>query len=135
MGLVDGRSESPLETDARLQCKDAGIPPDDLQREFYDGRGRFLARADLVWHLGNGRWLVVEIDGNEYHASNDQLSYDALRQNQLLRDGRLILLRFRSRHLHEYPGIVGDIASVLQAEGWEPGREIPTEGAYRDRAP
>lgn len=29
--LVDGRAESPLETEARLRCIDDGIPPDDLQ--------------------------------------------------------------------------------------------------------
>jgi hypothetical protein len=126
--LVDGRSESPLETEARLQCHDAGIPPDDLQRDFYDDRGRFLGRADLAWHLGANRWLVVEIDGRAHHASNDQLNDDSLRQNALLRDGLLILLRFRSRHLIERPGIAGDIASVLRSEGWRPRRTIPARG-------
>lgn len=129
--LVDGRSESPLETDARLQCRDHGIPPDDLQRRFYDGRGRFLARADLAWHLGHDRWLIVEIDGNAYHASDSQLSDDALRQNELVRDGRLILLRFRGRHIYEAPGITGDISSILRAEGWRPGRRLPSDGALR----
>ncbi|WP_460707345.1 hypothetical protein [Myceligenerans halotolerans] len=133
--LVDGRAESPLETDARLQCEDAGIPPDDLQRAFYDGCGQFVGRSDLVWHLGADRWLVVEIDGNAYHASHDQLGYDALRQNELLRDRRLLLLRFRSRHLYEYPGIAGDIASILHAEGWKPGRELPADTAHRRGTP
>lgn len=125
VNLVDGRAESPLETDARLQCADGGIPPDDLQRDFYDDRRRLIARADLAWHLGQGRWLIVEIDGNAYHSSESQLSHDSLRQNELLRNGRLTLLRFRSRHLYEHPGIAGDIASVLRNAGWKPGRPIP----------
>lgn len=122
---VDGRSESPLESDARRQCHDAGIPPDDLQREFVDKQGRVWARADLAWYLGEGRWLLVEIDGNEYHSSDDQLVRDATRQNALVRGGRHIMLRFRSAHLHEPGYVPGEISAVLHREGWLPGRQLP----------
>lgn len=119
--LVDGRAESRLETEARLQCLDAGIAPDDLQHEFRDERGRFLGRADLAWDLGGGRWLAVEIDGGSHHSSDDDLAHDAVRQNALLADGRILLLRFRSRHLYGYRGITDDILAVL-AEHRRPHR-------------
>ena len=45
--LVDGRSQSPLETWARLRCLDAGVPPDELQVPIRDARGRVIARGDL----------------------------------------------------------------------------------------
>lgn len=131
---VDGRSQSPLESDARLQCHDAGIAPDDLQREFVDERGRVWARADMAWYLGDGRWLLVEIDGNEYHSSDDQLVQDATRQNALVRDGRHIMLRFRSAHLNQPGYVPGEIAAVLRREGWRPGRPLPS-GAQHTTPP
>ncbi|MFD2793673.1 type IV toxin-antitoxin system AbiEi family antitoxin domain-containing protein [Promicromonospora vindobonensis] len=123
---VDGRSGSPREPDARMQCHDAGIAPDDLQREFVDEQGRVWARADLAWYLGDGRWLLVEIDGNEFHSSDDQLVRDATRQNALVRDGRHIMLRFRSAHLNQPGYVPGEIGTVLQREGWRPGRQLPS---------
>ncbi|MFI2489864.1 type IV toxin-antitoxin system AbiEi family antitoxin domain-containing protein [Promicromonospora kroppenstedtii] len=124
--LVDGRAESPLETEARLRCVDAGFPPDDLQREFRDGEGKFLGRADLVWHLGDGRWLIAEIDGGAFHSSDDQLGRDAVRQNDLLEGGRTIVLRFRSAHLRQPQGLTERIGRVLTRSGWQPGRALPT---------
>lgn len=92
-GLVDGRSESPLETRARLQCLDAGVPPHDLQVLVRDAAGRVVARADLGWELADGRLLVVEIDGVGPHGTPQALYRDRERQNAVLATGAL-LLRF-----------------------------------------
>lgn len=122
--LVDGRAESPPESHARLRLHDAGIAPDDLQRDFLDERGRFLGRADLAWHLGDGRWLIVEIDSHEFHGAERQVRQDANRQNGLAGEGQNIILRF-------FPGqvtgghLVGEVAQVLRREDWTPGRELP----------
>ena len=43
------------------------VPPDELQVEIRDDDGRFLGRGDLGWRLGDGRWLIAEIDGREFH--------------------------------------------------------------------
>jgi len=93
-GLVDGRSESPLETDARLACVDAGVPPDELQVEIHDSAGRFVARGDLGWRLRGGRWLLAEIDGRETHDAPQALYGDRERQNRLVTTGDVDLLRF-----------------------------------------
>ena len=96
-GLVDGRSQSPLETWARLQCVDAGVPPDELQVPIRDARGRVVARGDLGWRLTRGRWLVVEIDGAGPHTEPEALFVDRERQNDILGTGRADLLRFTGR--------------------------------------
>ncbi|WP_148076648.1 hypothetical protein [Cellulomonas sp. PhB150] len=93
-GLVDGRSESPLETEARLTCVDAGMPPDELQVEINDAAGRFVARGDLGWRLRGGRWLLAEVDGKEIHDAPQALYGDRERQNRLLTTGEVDLLRF-----------------------------------------
>lgn len=91
--LVDGRSESPLETRARLQCGDVGVPPDTLQVPVRDADGRVVARGDLGWTLPGGRQLVVEIDGAGPHGTPQALYRDRSRQNAVLATGAL-LLRF-----------------------------------------
>lgn len=101
--LADGRAESPVETLARLRCVDAGIPPDELQHVVRDDSGRFLGRADLAWRLGDGRWLLVEIDSDAFHTSAEQVRRDAARQNGLLSGGNHILLRFFARDLPHLP--------------------------------
>ncbi len=99
MPLVDGRAQSPLETFARLQCVDAGLPPDDLQVPVRDAGGRVVAHGDLGWRLRHGRWLVVEIDGAGPHSTPDALFADRQRQNAVVGTGRVDLLRFTADDL------------------------------------
>ncbi len=91
--LVDGRAESPLETRARLQCRDAGVAPDDLQVPVRGADGSVVARGDLGWWLGDGRLLVAEIDGAGPHSTPQALYRDRSRQNAVVATGAL-LLRF-----------------------------------------
>lgn len=87
--LADGRSESPLETRARLVCQDHGVPPDDLQRVIRDAVGIFVARCDMVWDLGGGRLLIVEMDGG-HHRKDGQIDVDNARDNALHRLGHVV---------------------------------------------
>lgn len=103
MSLVDDRSESPLETFARIDCVDAGVPPDELQVVIRAPDGTFLGRGDLGWRLPSGRWLIAEIDGREIHERPDALLRDRTRQNSLLMHGAIEMLRFT----HEDIGSVG----------------------------
>ncbi|MDM7829996.1 hypothetical protein QRT05_01505 [Cellulomonas sp. MW9] len=114
--LVDGRAESPLESDARLRCIDAGIGPHELQVEVSDGAGRFLARGDMGWRLRGGRWLLVEIDGREVHDAPSALYADRTRQNRLLATGRIDLLRFTARDLGSYAAFIAPIRAHLAAD-------------------
>ncbi|MGW2094971.1 type IV toxin-antitoxin system AbiEi family antitoxin domain-containing protein [Promicromonospora sukumoe] len=124
LALVDGRAESPPESHARLRLHDAGIAPDDLQRDLFDSAGRFLGRADMVWHLGGGRWLIAEIDSQEFHGTDRQVERDAVRQNGLLGEGRNIILRFFPTHLAT-GDVVDRVAKILTCEKWRPRRPLP----------
>ncbi|MFI8527654.1 type IV toxin-antitoxin system AbiEi family antitoxin domain-containing protein [Promicromonospora sukumoe] len=124
LALADGRAESPPESHARLRLHDAGIAPDDLQRELFDSAGCFLGRADMVWYLGSGRWLIVEIDSQEFHGTDRQAEHDAVRQNGLLGEGRNIILRFFPTHLST-GDVVDRVAKILTREKWRPHGPIP----------
>ncbi|MBD7917559.1 hypothetical protein H9657_04600 [Cellulomonas sp. Sa3CUA2] len=99
--LVDGRAQSPLETRARLQCVDLGIPPDGIQVAVHDPRGRVVARGDLGWRLPDRRLLVVEIDGAGPHSTPAALFRDRARQNAVVASGAL-LLRFTAADVHDH---------------------------------
>lgn len=124
LGLADGRAESPPESHARLRLHDAGIAPDDLQRDLFDSTGRFLGRADMVWYLGGGRWLIVEIDSQQFHGTDRQAEHDAVRQNGLLGEGHNIILRFFPTHLTT-GDIAARVAEILTREKWRPHGQLP----------
>ncbi|ASR55907.1 hypothetical protein CBP52_13275 [Cellulomonas sp. PSBB021] len=91
---VDGRAESPFESFARLECIDEGLAPDELQLEIRPPDDAGVVRGDLAWRLRGGRWLVVELDGEEFHTSPDAVLADRTRQNRIASVGWVDLLRF-----------------------------------------
>lgn len=103
--LVDGRAESPLETWARVDCVDAGLPPDRLQVEVRDPDGVFVGRVDMVWFRDDGSMVAVEIDGQGVHADPGALYRDRGRQNRLMNIPGVTVLRFTIRDLHQ-PGTI-----------------------------
>jgi hypothetical protein len=88
--LTDSRSESPLETRARLVLTRAGLPPELLQLNVFDRDCRWIARVDMAWI---GRRVVIEVDGLEYHETPEAVLRDRDKQNRLAGAG-WTLLRF-----------------------------------------
>ena len=99
--FVDGRAESPVETWARLDCRAANLPPPTVQAEIRDSRGKLVARADLGWERECGTWVLVEIDGREFHETPRALFRDRARQNQIVLEGRHTVLHFTGRDVRE----------------------------------
>ncbi len=117
-GLSDPRADSPVESQARVDFVDAGYPPDAVQLEIFDERGRFLARPDLVWFLPGGRVVPVELDGHEAHSTPEALFHDRRRQNALVARGAR-MLRYTGRDVTRGV-VVPDVRRLLDAEGWAP---------------
>lgn len=86
---------------ARLRFIDAGLPPTTLQKRFFDEQGRTIARGDLAWQRADGSWVSVEMDGHDVHSSPTALFRDRNRQNGLMLDRGLTLLRFTGGDLHD----------------------------------
>ncbi|MFC7024429.1 type IV toxin-antitoxin system AbiEi family antitoxin domain-containing protein [Promicromonospora thailandica] len=122
--LVSGSDGSPAETFARLSLVDHGVAPDGQQIVFW-ADGRFLARVDFCWVLPDGRYLVVEIDGREFHAGNEMLADDAARQNRLVGTGRVVLLRFPAPADSTDGDIGRQVAEHLRRLAWRPGERLP----------
>lgn len=103
--LADRRSESPLETGARLLLLDAGLPVPVPQ---YEVLGAARWRLDLAWpELG----IAVELDGRSVHEAPTALLADRRRQNDLEAHGWLVL-RFTWADVFGRPAYVVDTVSA-----------------------
>jgi hypothetical protein len=76
---VDGRSESPLESEARLVFIDGGLPMPELQYEIIDRTGT-LWRVDFAWPEA---MLVAEYESMEWHATREALKHDRIKVARL----------------------------------------------------
>lgn len=85
--FADGRSESVLESLARLLWHHGGLPAPDIQGVVKDN-GRFVARVDFLWPSAR---LVVEVDGMGKYAEPGELAREKHRQNALVRAGYTVL--------------------------------------------
>ncbi len=76
---ADGRSESPMESEARLVFIDGGLPMPELQYSIADHYGR-IWRVDFAWPEA---MLVAEYDSIEWHVGRDALLHDRLKTARL----------------------------------------------------
>ncbi len=72
LAYVDGRSESPMESEARLVFIDGGLPRPEVQYEIVDRCGD-LWRVDFAWP---DAMVVAEYESMEWHASPEALRHD-----------------------------------------------------------
>lgn len=113
--LVDSRAESPIETRARLIYHDAGLAPHTLQLPLLGRSGDIIGYGDLAWRRRQGGWVVVEMDGPEYHSGPEALFRDRARQNEAVATGRVTMIRYTGRDLWHPDRMVDTVRSLLQA--------------------
>lgn len=113
---VDLRSESPLETKARLILVDAGLRYPRPQQPLAPGDSR---RIDLAYLAARGSaycGVAIEIDGREIHARADAFHDDPRRQTAL-EEADWLVRRFTDRHLSDVSYVVGTVRRALTRAG------------------
>jgi hypothetical protein len=110
---VEG-AESVLESLARVDCVDAGVPPDELQVKVFAPDGTLLGRGDMGFRLADGRLLVVEIDGAGVHSELAALFRDRSRQNDLVALGGAVVLRFTWKEVRELGAVGRAVRAVVR---------------------
>jgi len=87
MKHVDGRAESPMESEARLVFIDGGLPTPELQYEIVDRCGD-LWRVDFAWPDAT---VVAEYESMEWHASAAALKHDRIKTSRLQECGYSVI--------------------------------------------
>lgn len=108
MTLLDGRSESPMESWLRVLLLVAGLPAPDVQH-VVTHQGRFVARVDLAWPEHR---LAVEYDG-AHHLERRQHVADLHRREALERAGWTVVVLMAEDVLGDPAGTVARVAARL----------------------
>lgn len=113
---VDLRSESPLETKARLLLIDAGFPYPLLQQPVAVGDNRRIDLAYLAPDHTAYRGLAIEIDGRELHARAEAFHLDPIRQTAI-EEADWLVRRFTDRHLSDPAYVRRTVRRALERAG------------------
>jgi hypothetical protein len=84
---VDGRAESPMESETRLVFIDGGLPIPEVQYEIVDSCGK-LWRVDFAWPHAE---VVAEYDSMEWHATPEALKHDRMKVARLQECGWIVV--------------------------------------------
>lgn len=107
--FADSRSESPLESLARVVFADCGLPPPELQVEIRDDE--FIGRVDFLWREFR---TIAEVDGaGKYDDRNRAMRQ--LRRDKRLREVGYEVVHFDWKEINGDPGYVA--ASLRAAFG------------------
>ena len=107
LALVDGRSQSPAETLARLVLRQEGLRVEPQVRILGVGRVDLLVEG----------FVVVETDGFRYHSDRSQFREDRRRDRELAKQG-WVVLRFSFEDVVRDPSrLVADVRAVLADGG------------------
>ncbi|MBK4349117.1 DUF559 domain-containing protein [Lacisediminihabitans changchengi] len=113
--LLSRRAESRTETLLRLLLLRSGLPMPDVNREVFDGAGRFIARVDLLFR----QWrVIVEYDGEQHRVDDQQYEIDLHRLDRL-RSAGWTVVQVRKRGLFvTQADTIARVARALRAHGW-----------------
>ena len=120
VALADARSESPMESICRWLYADAGLPMPEIQHNYVDRHGRFVARVDFYWPQAR---LVVEFDGWDSHMGRRDLFASERRKHNLLVADGVLVLRFTAEDILRRPyEVIAQIRAALLARTPVPSR-------------
>ena len=110
-------SMSPLETDARLDLVDAGLPEPDLDVEVRNSTGRLLGIAD-------GRFprerVLIEVEGDHHRTDRRQWARDIEKHAAYVAEGYEVV-RLTGVQIRRHPAdAVALVRAALIRRGWSP---------------
>lgn len=112
--LLDGRSRSLPESEARAFLTFAGLPRPAVNLDVRDD-GRFLGCGDLVYRLWR---LIVEYEGGQHWTDADQIASDADRYAGLRRAG-WEYVQVTKKHIAMPKAMVRTVHRALVARGYD----------------
>ena len=115
LAKVRPRTDSPAETELRLDLIEAGLPEPEVNVAIHDANGRQIAIADLVYP----EWrVIVEYDGEHHRLERRQYGRDVDRLDDLAHAGWRVI-RFNATHVgRRRSDRIERVRDALAAAGW-----------------
>lgn len=112
LALLDiaGGAEALSELDVAALCRRFGLRPPDRQRVRLDRRGR-KRYLDCEWDLGDGRVLVLEVDGS-HHLDVEHWEADMKRERGIVTGGRTVLRASAHEVRYEQAEVAADLVAI-----------------------
>lgn len=118
MGRVRPRTDSPAESELRLDIVAHGLPEPQVNLDVFDHRGRRIAIGDLVYPECR---VLVEYDGEQHRLDDAQYARDVDRLDDLARAGWRVVRFNRSHRGIRRTARLERLREALIAAGWVPG--------------
>lgn len=114
---VRARTDSPAETELRLDVVDYGLPEPEVNVVIRDRGGRQVAIGDLVYRRYR---VLLEYDGEQHRVDDEQFGRDVDRLDDVMRDGWRVI-RFTKHHRGpKRRARLERVREALVERGWEP---------------
>ena len=115
--LVRPRTDSPAETELRLDVMAHGLPEPQVNLDIFDAHGRRIAIGDLAYPE---YCVLVEYDGEQHRTDDAQYARDVDRLDDLARAGWRVVRVNRSHRGIRRTARLERVREALLAAGWTP---------------
>lgn len=115
--MVRPRTDSPTETELRLDLVEFGLPEPEVNVDIFDSFGRLIAIGDLVYRRYR---VIVEYDGDHHRRDRAQYERDVDRLDDLARAGWRVVRFNRSHRGIRRRQRLERVHEALLAAGWTP---------------
>ena len=123
VALVRPRTDSPPETELRLDIVAAGMPEPEVNVPIVGRHGREFALGDLVFPK---YMVIVEYDGEQHREDNTQYSRDVDRLDDLAELGYRVIRVNKTHRWERRHRVLEKIRAALVARGWRPQARPPS---------
>lgn len=116
--LVRPRTDSPPETELRLDIVAAGLPEPGVNIAIRDNQGRLIAIGDLVFAQYQ---VIVEYDGEQHRTDDRQYARDVQRLDDLAGAHYRVIRVHKQHRGARRQEVLETIRAALIERGWVPG--------------
>ncbi|HLR27580.1 MAG TPA: DUF559 domain-containing protein [Ruania sp.] len=115
LGLLRANTDSPRETELRLDIVAAGLPEPEVNPRIFAADGRFIAYGDLAYSEYK---VLVEYDGEQHRTSDQQFGRDVARLNALIAEGWIVIRVTKAHWASRHEVSIPEIRRALESRGW-----------------
>jgi hypothetical protein len=131
--LLDGRSESPLESISRLRLDAAGLPRPEPQVDIFTREGVWLGRLDFYWEEFG---VAGEVDGKaKYRDNPEETWWREKRRQEAMEETNLVFARWGRPDLDDLARLSAKVNSAIGRASLMSTRNWIARPAYTSFAP